>query len=273
MKKMLISAAAFAAVVLSSCGTTGKSVDISGEWNVVSVKGEQVEGNPYIGFDLAEGRIYGNAGCNRIMGEFNYVPNLYNPKKNNEDSITLGHIDFINVGATRMMCPDMETEQKVLEALNEVAGYQASSAGVELTDKDGNVLMSLEKKEAPAVSVNDINGKWNITKVEGAAVEVADKTPFISFNVAENAVHGNGGCNIINGSFSQEEGNPSSLKFGQMISTMMAGPGMETERKVLSAMNKVASFVVNEDGTLSLMDAANNEVLLLVKSEGETVSE
>lgn len=261
MKKMLISAAAFAAVVLSSCGTTGKSVDISGDWNVVSVKGEQVEGNPYIGFDLAEGRIYGNAGCNRIMGGVEV------------DSVNPGKIGFTGVGATRMMCPDMETEQKVLEALNEVAGYQASSAGVELTDKDGNVLMSLEKKEAPAVSVNDINGKWNITKVEGAAVEVADKTPFISFNVAENAVHGNGGCNIINGSFSQEEGNPSSLKFGQMISTMMAGPGMETERNVLSAMNKVASFVVNEDGTLSLMDVADNEVLLLVKSEDETVSE
>ena len=261
MKKMLISAAAFAAVVLSSCGTTGKSVDISGEWNVVSVKGEQVEGNPYIGFDLAEGRIYGNAGCNRIMGGVEV------------DSVNPGKIGFTGVGATRMMCPDMETEQKVLEALNEVAGYQASSARVELTDKDGNVLMSLEKKEAPAVSVNDINGKWNITKVEGAAVEVADKTPFISFNVAENAVHGNGGCNIINGSFSQEEGNPSSLKFGQMISTMMAGPGMETERKVLSAMNKVASFVVNEDGTLSLMDVADNEVLLLVKSEDGTVSE
>lgn len=261
MKKMLISAAAFAAVVLSSCGTTGKSVDISGEWNVVSVKGEQVAGNPYIGFDLAEGRIYGNAGCNRIMGGVEV------------DSVNPGKIGFTGVGATRMMCPDMETEQKVLEALNEVAGYQASSAGVELTDKDGNVLMSLEKKEAPAVSVNDINGKWNITKVEGAAVEVADKTPFISFNVAENAVHGNGGCNIINGSFSQEEGNPSSLKFGQMISTMMAGPGMETERNVLSAMNKVASFVVNEDGTLSLMDVADNEVLLLVKSEDETVSE
>ena len=261
MKKMLISAAAFAAVVLSSCGTTGKSVDISGEWNVVSVKGEQVAGNPYIGFDLAEGRIYGNAGCNRIMGGVEV------------DSVNPGKIGFTGVGATRMMCPDMETEQKVLEALNEVAGYQASSAGVELTDKDGNVLMSLEKKEAPAVSVNDINGKWNITKVEGAAVEVADKTPFISFNVAENAVHGNGGCNIINGSFSQEEGNPSSLKFGQMISTMMAGPGMETERKVLSAMNKVASFVVNEDGTLSLMNVADNEVLLLVKSEDGTVSE
>lgn len=261
MKKILISAAAFAAVMLSSCGTTGKSVDISGEWNVVSVEGQKVTGNPYIGFDMQEGRLYGNAGCNRIMGGVEL------------DSINPCKIGFTGVASTRMMCPDMETEQKVLEALNEVAGYQASATGVELTDKDGKVLISLEKREAPAVSVNDINGEWTISKVEGAAVEIADKTPFLSFNVTENTVHGNGGCNIINGSFSQEEGNSSSLKFGQMISTMMAGPGMETESKVLAAMNKVASFVMNEDGTLSLMDSGNNEVLLLVKNTGKSLSE
>lgn len=261
MKKNLISAAAFAAILLSSCGTTTKSVDITGEWNVVSVAGKQVTGNPYIGFDTENGRLYGNAGCNRIMGGFEI------------DSVNPGHIGLTNVASTRMMCPDMETEQKVLEALNEVAGFKSSATGVELTDKDGKVLISLEKREAPAVSVNDINGEWKISKVEGAAVEVADKTPFLSFNVAENAVHGNGGCNIINGSFLQEEGNPSSLKFGHMISTMMAGPGMETERKVLIAMNKVASFVLNEDGTLSLMDAENNEVLLLVKNAEEALSE
>ena len=261
MKKTLISAAALAAILLSSCGTTTKSVDITGEWNVVSVEGKQVTGNPYIGFDTENGRLYGNAGCNRIMGGFEI------------DSINPGHIGLTNVASTRMMCPDMETEQKVLEALNEVAGFKSSATGVELTDKDGKVLMSLEKREAPAVSVNDINGEWKISKVEGAAVEVADKTPFLSFNVAENAIHGNGGCNIINGSFSQEEGNPSSLKFGHMITTMMAGPGMETERKVFVAINKVASFVLNEDGTLSLMDAENNEVLLLVKNAGEALSE
>ena len=261
MKKTLISAAAFAAVLLSSCGTASKSVDISGEWNVVSVEGKEVTGNPYIGFDMENGRLYGNAGCNRIMSGVEI------------DSVNPGHIGLTNIGATRMMCPDMETEQKVLEALNEVAGYKASATGVELTDKDGKVLMSLEKREAPAVSINDINGEWTISKVDGVEIEVADKTPFLSFNVADNAVHGNGGCNIINGSFSQEEGNASSLKFGQMISTMMAGPGMETEGKVLEAMNKVASFVVNEDGTLSLMDAGNNEVLLLVKNTGKTLSE
>lgn len=261
MKKTLISAAAFAAVLLSSCGTASKSVDISGEWNVVSVEGKEVTGNPYIGFDMENGRLYGNAGCNRIMGGVEI------------DSVNPGHIGLTNIAATRMMCPDMETEQKVLEALNEVAGYKASATGVELTDKDGKVLMSLEKREAPAVSINDINGEWTISKVDGVEIEVADKTPFLSFNVADNAVHGNGGCNIINGSFSQEEGNASSLKFGQMISTMMAGPGMETEGKVLEAMNKVASFVVNEDGTLSLLDAGNNEVLLLVRNTGKTLSE
>ena len=261
MKKTLISAAAFAAVLLSSCGTASKSVDISGEWNVVSVEGKEVTGNPYIGFDMENGRLYGNAGCNRIMGGVEI------------DSVNPGHIGLTNIAATRMMCPDMETEQKVLEALNEVAGYKASATGVELTDKDGKVLMSLEKREAPAVSINDINGEWTISKVDGVEIEVADKTPFLSFNVADNAVHGNGGCNIINGSFSQEEGNASSLKFGQMISTMMAGPGMETEGKVLEAMNKVASYVVNEDGTLSLMDAGNNEVLLLVRNTGKTLSE
>ena len=66
MKKNLISAAAFAAILLSSCGTTTKSVDITGEWNVVSVEGKQVTGNPYIGCDTENGRLYGNAGCNRI---------------------------------------------------------------------------------------------------------------------------------------------------------------------------------------------------------------
>lgn len=253
MKKMLISAAAFVAVLLSSCGTTGKSVDLSGEWNVVAVKGEKVAGNTYIGFDLENGRLYGNAGCNRIMGGVTV------------DSINPGHIGLTNIASTRMMCPDMDTEQKVLGALNGVTGFNASSTGVELTDKDGKVLLSLEKREAPAVSIEDINGEWKISKVDGAAVEIADKTPFLSFNVAEKAVHGNGGCNIINGSFSQEEGNPSSLKFSQMISTMMAGPGMETERKVFMAMSKVVSFVLNEDRTLSLMDIDNNEVLLLVK--------
>lgn len=261
MKKILFGAGAFAAVLLSSCGTTGKYVDISGEWNVVSVEGQEVTGNPYIGFDTAKGSLYGNVGCNRIMGEMTV------------DSVKLGKIGFAGIASTRMTCPDMLTEQKVLEALNTVAGYRASSAGVELTDRNGKVLLSLEKRETPVMPVEQINGRWDISKVDGAAVPVVNRTPFLSFNVTEKTVNGNGGCNIIGGSFSQEEDNPYSFKFGQMMTTMMAGPGLETERKILAAIRKVVSFAINEDGTLSLMDADDNEVLLLVKTDGETSPE
>ena len=136
MKKNLISAAAFAAILLSSCGTTTKSVDITGEWNVVSVEGKQVTGNPYIGFDTENGRLYGNAGCNRIMGGFEI------------DSVNPGHIGLTNVASTRMMCPDMETEQKVLEALNEVAGFKSSATGVE-----GRKSSYLARKERGSGSI------------------------------------------------------------------------------------------------------------------------
>ena len=38
--------------------------------------------------------------------------------------------------------------------------------------------------------------------------------------------------------FSQEEGKANSLKFSQMISTMMACPDMDTERQILDALGQ-----------------------------------
>lgn len=263
MKKLFVSVAVMTAVLMSSCGTSVKPVDLSGEWNIISVEGQSIseDAAPFIGFDTQEGRIYGNAGCNRIMGVIEI------------DSVNPGHIVLSNVAATRMMCPDMKTEQKVMAALNSVAGYQASVSGVELTDKSGKIVLSLAKREAAPVSVSSLEGEWIISKVDGVAVEVADKTPFLAFNVSEKRVHGNAGCNIINGGFEQKEGDASSLKFGQMMSTMMAGPGMETEGKVLAAIAKVSSFVVNADASISLMDAERNEVVLLVKNNGKPLAE
>lgn len=263
MKKLFLFAAVLFAAVMTSCGTSGNQVDLSGEWNIVSVEGQKLEGesSPFVGFDIKEGRLYGNAGCNNIMGSLEL------------DSVNPGRIVLSNIGATRMMCPDMNTESKVLGALNNVSGYQASANGVELTDGSGKVVLSLEKREAAPVSAVSLDGEWIISKVDGAVVEVEEKTPFLAFNTADKTVHGNAGCNIVNGSFEMSEGNASSLKFGQMISTMMAGPGMETEGKILAALGKVVSFVPNADGSLSLNDAEGNEVILLTKNNGASLAE
>lgn len=263
MKKIFFSAAVISTVLMSSCGTSGNSVDLSGEWNIVSIEGQNIDSDsdPFIGFDTKEGRIYGNAGCNRIMGVLEI------------DSVNPGHIVLSNVAATRMMCPDIKIEQKVMAALNSVAGFQASTDGVDLTDKSGKIVLSLEKRgvssSSAEVTISSLDGEWIISKVDGAVIEVADKTPFLAFNTAEGKVHGNAGCNILNGSFEQEENTENSIKFGQMISTMMAGPGMEIEGKIKEAIVKVNSFAVNEDGTVSLNDVDGKEVILLTKNNGK----
>ena len=261
MKKILLSAAIMTALV-SSCGNTGKTVSLAGEWNIVSVEGQQVvsDEDPFLGFDMNDGRLYGNAGCNSIMAQV-AVDTVNNT------------IELSQVGATRRMCPDMKLEQQVLAALEKVSGYQASEKGVELTDAAGKVVFGLEKKVAPKANVADLNGEWIISKVEGKTVEVVEKTPFITVNVADKKVHGTGGCNIFNGEFSQEENQPASFRFGELATTMMAGPGMEQEGIILSALGKVRSFAVQADSTISLLDEQQNEVVVLTKNTGKSLSE
>ena len=58
-----------------------------------------------------------------------------------------GTMSFGQTGSTRMMCPDMETEQKVLGAMGKVAGYEITKDGkMSLKAGDGKVVMTLEKR-------------------------------------------------------------------------------------------------------------------------------
>ena len=46
-----------------------------------------------------------------------------------------------------MMCPDMDTEQKVLGAMGKVARYEITKGGkMSLKAEDGKVVMTLEKR-------------------------------------------------------------------------------------------------------------------------------
>jgi len=265
MRRTFLGVAAICAgALVASCMSSKKAaqtVDLTGEWNIVTVDGEKLgsENMPFIGLDAETKRVYGSAGCNRMMGGFEL------------DSVNAGKIHFSQIATTRMMCPDMDTEQKILGALNKVEGYSETETGIELTDAEGKTVIVLEKRVQAAVSINDLAGEWIISAVNGEAVKKMEKTPFLAFNIEEKRVHGNAGCNIINGGFSQEEGNAASLKFSQMISTMMACPDMDVETQVLKALNEVASFEKNEDGSVSLLDGNGKVLLTLVKNTGESL--
>ena len=112
--------------------------DLSGEWVIELVNGKKIVGTaevtPFIGFNLDESRIYGNVGCNTINGAL-----MQEDGKPNS-------LRFDNVATTMMMCPDMETETIVLNALNETKSFSMKDDKVYLLGENGNELLVLKKQ-------------------------------------------------------------------------------------------------------------------------------
>lgn len=131
-------AVAFSLLLSTSCSIlkTDRHDYISGDWNIVSVNGKEVEATdterqPFIHFDKPKGKISGNTGCNYLMGK------CWFDNKN-------GRVTFSNLGSTMMACPDMTTETAILEALRKVISYSRTRDGsIEFHDSDGKIVLTL----------------------------------------------------------------------------------------------------------------------------------
>ena len=115
-------------------------------------------------------------------------------------------------------------------------------------------------------NVQQLEGKWNITEVNGEAISTQENTPFMEFNMAEKKIHGNAGCNIFNTNLETDANDISALKIAQGMSTMMACPDMETESKILQAMTTVRAVKAGTDANqMLLVDEAGKTVFVLSK--------
>ncbi|MGI6220153.1 MAG: META domain-containing protein [Bacteroidaceae bacterium] len=96
------------------------------------------------------------------------------------------------------------------------------------------------KKNAATTAIPP-KGNWRITAVNGNAVpdSLESNTPYIAFDSDTRRIHGCSGCNIVNGNYKTAA--PDSLRFGPLMTTMMACPYLELERTILSALEKVAT--------------------------------
>lgn len=138
MKKISIIAAAIALCSCSATKTTDASVDLNGEWDIVTVDGTAVdttktEFRPTLGFDTAKDNVFGCAGCNSINGKAKV-------------DATKQTISFSEIGTTLMLCANMEYEQQILKALESVKGYKAGKGCVELTNGSGKAVLQLKKQ-------------------------------------------------------------------------------------------------------------------------------
>jgi len=260
MKKVFVSLCIFCTVfAFSSCRSAKEVVgpsDLNGEWNIIEINGSAVvpgsgKDFPYIGFDSSTGKIFGNSGCNRMMGAFTTDGKP-------------GEINLGNIAGTRMMCPDMTMEQNVLNALKNVKGYKkVGTDKIALTNTHKRPVIVLETRTT-AAAIAELEGEWKIAEIKGEAIPAdMEKKPFISFDLKTKRIHGNAGCNMINSGIITEDNKPHSLSFPAIAATMMACPDMDTERKVLNALNEVKSFDVFADKSVGLYSEDGTQLIVL----------
>lgn len=148
MKKYLYLCLAIVGIVVFASCKSQKAVvasyaNLDGEWGVVELNGKKLDpaaSKQLIVIDVARNHLSGNAGCNRMNGSIDYSE----ARKN--------IIKFPQVATTRMACPELQSEQEFLEALNKVVRFEAEGDGtpvrlVALYGTDNGKLMVIEKKK------------------------------------------------------------------------------------------------------------------------------
>lgn len=108
-----------------------------------------------------------------------------------------------------------------------------------------------------------LDGKWKVVEVKGEKI-MEEGLPEMNFNMSENKLHGNTGCNIFNTTVNLDSSDVSSLTINPAATTMMACPDMEVEGKVLQAMEDVKGVKAGKnDNEMCLVDQSGNVLFVL----------
>lgn len=201
---------------------------IRGDWNIVEVGGRQAVGEkiPYLRFEPKEKRIYGNDGCNVLNASYEYNPS---------DST----MRFDNMMSTMMACgTEGITDAEIRSALADTRRYTWNLEGhdyhLTLLDAAGAPLMKMVH-----CNFEFLNGSWHVVSIEGEPVNVEGMNLVI--DIDEGKLHGNTGCNIMNGRVEADKDTPNSISFSSIATTRMMCPDIESETRLIVALEEASS--------------------------------
>ena len=108
---------------------------LNGAWQVVAVDGKSIDvAEARLIFDVADGHITGNAGCNTLRGDISRNPRVENS------------LQISNISTTRMACPNLAVESALLIALEEVVAAKTDGKEqVKLLDAAGETAVKLKR--------------------------------------------------------------------------------------------------------------------------------
>lgn len=235
-----------------------------GQWSVVEIYGETVtvngENHPKVTFQLSEDLpgallVIGFNGCNYLNGTW---------------KVTTARIEsqgeFIS---TMRSCPDAPYEFTMNKALNEAMTYSfGPDSSLDLKNDNGVIVMKLRKRQ-----LSFLNGAWKVDTIKGVKVPSSANVKIV-IDVDDCKVHGNAGCNLLNGEITVNLDKSDGIEFKNLATTRMACPDMATEQQFLLALEMVdtATMGANENEAV-MKDAQGNVVLTMHRISAEELSE
>lgn len=240
--------------------STQSLAELEGEWSITEVLGKEVvvngEDHPKLTLTPEPSgmlEVIGFNGCNYLNGKWNIRENHIIPAGELISSLKA--------------CHDAPYEFMVNQALGQAENYKVTEPNhVVLYSASGTPVMTLRKR-----GLAFLNGSWRVTAIDGSPVKAKI---YIVLDIDEQKVHGNAGCNLLNGEIVVNLDKGDGIEFRNLITTRMTCPDIAAERQFLLALENVDTAAKGaDDNTATLKDSSSKEVISLVRLTHEQLKE
>lgn len=232
---------------------------VTGDWAIVTVAGKPAAGGvkaPFLKFSPAERRVYGNNGCNTYNASYTY---------DSKDST----LQFTNGMTTMMACDGAVTDIEVNAALDATRFYSWSH------DDSRYYMTFYDASRRPVMTLMHqnfrfLNGTWRVASIKDLDLltlpeDKAPETPLMMvIDIDEGKVHGNTGCNILNGRLEVNMEAPNSISFVDMATTRrMCPPEINYENEFVVALEEVTSAHPVDKDTVEFINGSGKVIITL----------
>lgn len=223
---------------------------VTGDWTIDSVNGAPLPADvsAYLKFVPKEKRVYGNNGCNTINATYSYDPAEHK-------------LSFSDALSTLRICniPSAADEQISL-AIENTRSYSWNHENdryfLHFFDESGRQVLTLMHQ-----TFDFLNGTWGVAEIDGEPVDNKDMQLVI--DIDESKIHGNTGCNILNGAIDIDMETANTIAFHDIITTRMACPNPEQQTRLIVALEDAAHAKPVDSNTVVLLNLLHKPVLTL----------
>jgi len=229
---------------------TDPAKQLYGEWDIVMLRNKKKvysRERAYLYLDFAGGnKVYGNNGCNTINGSFQLSGN--NMKFN----------EFIT---TEESCHNVTNEKTIMHALADTRRFtletQYNAQYLNLMNSKGNVVLVLKRHNLDA-----LNGAWLIKEIDSE--NVSDLNMRVVIDAEMQTIHGDTGCNIINGIITLDPSKDMAIQFEDLRSGDNDDcEEIDSETDLLLALESTESCKRINQHEMALLDNKGNIVIVL----------